>query len=225
MGAHSLIHGDKTVVIADDHAIIRNALDDALSRPGRVAVKGMRVLAHAENGFEAVAAVKQHKPDLLLLDVAMPLASGAQIVNDIRRWSANTHTVVFTGVETAGLLLGLIEDGVRGLFSKADPIEELLDKLPLILDGSTYVSPRFSMVLETQSAVGSLTPRERQTLNMVVAGKSNREIAEAMNVSAKTVDKHRTSMMSKLDVHSVVELIALALREGLLDDGHSVPHK
>jgi len=225
LGARSLVHGVKTVVIADDHAIIRNSLDDALSRPGRVAVKGLTVLAHAENGLEAVAAVKQHKPDLLLLDVAMPLASGAQIINDIRRWSPDTHTVVFTGVETAGLLLGLIEDGVRGLFSKADPIENLLDKLPHILDGSTYVAPRFSQILDKQSAIGLLTPRERQTLNMVVAGKNNREIAEVMAVSPKTVDKHRTSLMNKLDVHSVVELIALALREGLLDDGHAFPPK
>ncbi|MFK7730187.1 MAG: LuxR C-terminal-related transcriptional regulator [Pseudomonadales bacterium] len=223
MGARSLVHGHKSVVIADDHAIIRNALDEALTRPGRVAVNGLKVVAHAENGFEAVAAVKRHKPDLLLLDVAMPLASGAQIINDVRRWSADTYTVVFTGVEAAGLLFGLIEDGVRGLFSKADPIEYLLDKIPHILDGSTYVAPRFSNILETQNAVAALTPRERQTLNMVVAGKNNREIAEAMNVSAKTVDKHRTSLMNKLDVHSVVELISLALREGLLDDAHSVP--
>lgn len=219
----SLISDEKTVIIADDHAIIRDALADAVQRPGRVSVSGLKVVAQAENGFAAVAAVKQHKPDLLLLDVAMPLASGAQIINDVRRWSADTVIVVLTGVETAGLLFGLLDDGARGLFSKADPIEHLLDKLPDIVGGSTYIAPRFQGILDAHSGLTTLTARERQTLNMVVSGKTNREIASALNISPKTVDKHRSSLMTKLDVHSVVELITLALREGLLDNGHSLP--
>lgn len=210
--------GRKTVVVADDHAIVRQSLVDVLSEPGRINTEGLQVVEQAEDGFAVLAAVKRHKPNLLLLDIAMPLASGAEIIKDIQRWSPDTCTVVFTGIEATGLLWGLIEDGAKGLFSKADPVEELLDKLPMILDGTPYIAPRFQALLDKKSAIGALTARERQTLSMVVGGMSNREIAEAMNISPKTVDKHRTSFMNKLNLHSVVELIAFALREGLLEN-------
>ena len=206
-----------TVVIADDHKIIRDTLCAAITQPGRISFNGAELVAEADNGFAAIAAVKRHRPDLLLLDVAMPLASGAQIMNEINRWSPETRTVVFTGVESPGLIFGLVEDGVEGLFSKADPVEELFDHLPAILQGSRYIAYRFQAILESQAAIVALTPRERQTLNMIVGGKNNREMAEAMNISIKTVDKHRTSLMSKLNLHSVSELIAFALREGLID--------
>lgn len=206
----------QTVVIADDHAIIRESLANVLSEPGCITKEGLQVVDTAEDGFAVLAAVKRHKPNLLLLDVSMPLASGADIIRDIHRWSPDTCIVVFTGIEAAGLLWGLIEDGAKGLFSKADPIEDLLDKLPMIMEGSAYIAPRFQALLDNKSAISSLTSRERQTLSMIVGGMTNREIADAMNISPKTVDKHRTSLMGKLNLHSVVELIAFALKEGLL---------
>lgn len=206
----------QTVIIADDHAIIRESLANVLSEPGRINSEGLEVVDTAEDGFAVLAAVKHHKPNLLLLDVSMPLASGAEIIRDIHRWSPDTCIVVFTGIEATGLLWGLIEDGAMGLFSKADPIENLLDKLPIILEGSPYIAPRFQALLDNKSAISSLTSRERQTLSMIVGGMTNREIADAMNISPKTVDKHRTSLMGKLNLHSVVELIAFALKEGLL---------
>lgn len=217
MSQQALSSHKQSVVVADDHEIIRQSLIDALTQPGRVTRDGLQLLAQADNGLTAIAAIKQHRPDLLLLDITMPLASGAQILNDIRRWSPHTRIVVFTGIESAGLVASLIEDGIHGLFSKADPIAELLDALPAILTGGRYIAGRFQRLLDTHSAIALLTPRERQTLNMVVAGKTNKEIAAVMGISAKTVDKHRSSLMQKLDVHSVVELIALALREGLLE--------
>jgi len=180
--------GRKTVVVADDHAIVRQSLVDVLSEPGRINKEGLQVVEQAEDGFAVLAAVKRHKPNLLLLDIAMPLASGAEIIKDIQRWSPDTCTVVFTGMEATGLLWGLIEDGAQGLFSKADPVEDLLDKLPMILEGTPYIAPRFQALLDKKSAITALTARERQTLSMVVGGMSNREIAQAMNISPKTVD-------------------------------------
>jgi DNA-binding NarL/FixJ family response regulator len=207
----------QTVVIADDHEIVRQSLANALAEPGVINAVGMQVVDQVEDGFAALAAVKRHKPDLLLLDVSMPLASGTEVIKDIQRWSPNTRTVVFTGIEASGLLWSLVEDGAQGLFSKADPVDELLEKLPMILEGTPYIAPRFKKLLDKQQAITELTSRERQTLTMVVGGMTNREMAEAMNISPKTVDKHRTSMMNKLNLHSVVELIAFALREGILD--------
>lgn len=215
------VSAKKTVVIADDHAIVRQSLSDVLSEPGRITAQGLDIVEQAGDGFAVLAAVKRYKPNLLLLDITMPLASGAEIIKDISRWSPDTCIVVFTGLEATGLLWGLIEDGAQGLFSKADPVENMLDMLPMILEGMPYIAPRFRKLLDQKGAITALTSRERQTLSMVVGGMTNREIAEAMNISPKTVDKHRTSLMNKLNLHSVVELIAFALREGMLDQPHS----
>lgn len=206
-----------TVVLADDHQIVRDGLRTSLEKPGTVEPAGLRVLAEAENGFEAIAQTKKHHPNLLLLDVAMPLAGGAEVVVDIRRWSPETAIVVLTGMDAPGLIAGLLESGVEGMFSKGAPLDELFQKLPLILRGGRYISDHFMRVIETHHSMQQLTDRERQTLNMIVAGKSNRDMADMLSISPKTVDKHRTSLMNKLGVHSVAQLLQLALKEGLID--------
>ena len=204
-------------VIADDHEIVRDGLKLALQQPGMVEHNGLDVVAEAENGFEALAEVKNHRPDVLILDISMPLAGGAEVINDIRRWSPETRIVILTGINAEGLICSLLESGVDGMFSKGASLNELYKQLPLILRGGKYVADSFVETMQRQQSRQSLTERELQTLNMVIAGKTSREIAEAMSVSPKTVDKHRTSLMKKLDTHSVAELIAYALREGLID--------
>lgn len=203
-------------VIADDHEIVRHGLRLALEKPGLITPDGIEIVAEAENGFVALAAVKQHQPDLLMLDIAMPLAGGAEVIGDIRRWSPGTRIVILTGINAPGLICNLLDAGVEGMFSKGQSMDELYEKLPLILHGGRCIAQPFVDTLESRESARSLTERERQTLNMIIAGKTNREIAEAMAISAKTVDKHRTSLMQKLDVHSIAELMAYALREGLI---------
>jgi DNA-binding NarL/FixJ family response regulator len=136
---------------------------------------------------------------------------------DIRRWSPDTAIVILTGINAPGLISSLLESGVEGMFSKGAPLDELYKKLPLILSGGRYIADEFESVLASHRGTLQLTDRERQTLNMIVAGKSNKEIADLLSISPKTVDKHRTSLMGKLDVHSVAELMSLALKEGLID--------
>lgn len=209
--------GRYTAVIADDHQIVRDGLRSALQQPGLVELAAIDVVAEATNGFEALVEVKKHQPDLLLLDISMPQAGGAEVINDIRRWSPETRIIILTGIDAPGLICTLIDAGVEGMFSKADSLEELYRQVPLILRGGKHIAETFTEIIARKQGSDSLTDRERQTLNMIISGKTSREIAEAMNVSPKTVDKHRTSLMKKLDVHSVAELIAYALREGLID--------
>lgn len=212
------LHSDQyRAVIADDHEIVRDGLKLALQQPGMVEHNGIDVVAEAENGFEALAEVKNHKPDVLILDISMPLAGGAEVITDIRRWSPDTRIVILTGINAEGLICSLLDSGVDGMFSKGSSLSELYKQLPLILRGGKYVADTFVETMKRQQSRQSLTDRELQTLNMVIAGKTSREIAEAMSISPKTVDKHRTSLMKKLDTHSVAELIAYALREGLID--------
>jgi DNA-binding NarL/FixJ family response regulator len=206
-----------TAVIADDHEIVRQGLRTALETPGMVETSGIKIVAEADNGIDAIAEVKIHKPDLLLLDIAMPFADGTEVVPEIKRWSQDTRIVVITGSNGGGLVCNLINAGIDGMFYKGASLDELYQKLPLILRGGRFIAEPFVKAMETQGAAQSLTARELQILNMIVAGKTNKEIAALLFISPKTVDKHRTSLMTKLNVHSLVELLAYALREGLID--------
>lgn len=206
-----------TCVIADDHAIVRSGLRAALEAKGLIEEDGIEVVGEAANGLEAIAAVRQHRPDLMLLDVQMPMAGGTEVLLEARRWSPETKIVVLTGISAVGKLSELVEIGVDGLFSKATNNDALYAALPKVLRGSRQIAGHITRLLEETPQISPLTDRERQCLNLIVAGRSNKEIADLLGISAKTVDRHRTSLMQKLDVHSVAQLIALALREGLID--------
>ncbi|TBX24608.1 LuxR C-terminal-related transcriptional regulator [Nioella sediminis] len=204
-------------VIADDHAIVRAGLRTALETPGMVETDGIAVVDEAGDGLQAISAVRQHRPHLLLLDVQMPHAGGLEVLLEARRWSPDTKIVILTGVMSVGKISELVSSGVDGLFSKGEDNTELYRQLPNILRGRRHIAASLVAMLEDAPDAPDLTARERQTLNLIVAGQSNKEIAETLGISAKTVDRHRTSLMQKLDVHSVAQLIAYALREGLID--------
>lgn len=209
--------GQYSVVIADDHQIVRDGLADMLSMAQSKLDIALTLQGQATNGLEALTMVRQHRPDLLFLDIAMPLASGSEIIADVKRWSPDTKILVFTGSVAPGLLASLVDAGVHGLFSKSDATASVLQVLPVILDGGHHIAPSLLTLIEQGQQTEALTDRERQTLNMIISGKSNKEMARVLNISAKTVEKHRTSLMQKLDVHSVAELMARALRDGLID--------
>ena len=175
------------------------------------------MVAEVGDGLSAIAEVRKHRPDLLLLDVSMPLAGGVEVLVEVRRWSPDTKVVVLTGVSAVGLVSDLVEAGVDGLFSKASSNEEMYEKLPNILRGRRHIAKQFLDILEENPKPVILTDRERQTLNLIIRGLSNKEIAEGLGISVKTVDKHRTSLMQKLKVHSVPQLMSLALKEGMID--------
>jgi len=204
-------------VIADDHAIVRSGLRTAMETPGLIEQDGIEVVGEAANGLEAIAAVRRLRPHLLLLDVQMPHAGGIEVLLEARRWSPGTRIVVLTGISAPGKLAELVDAGVDGLFSKSTSNDELYAALPKIQRGGRKVSDHVIALLEDAPRISPLTDRERQILNLVVAGRSNKEMAEILGISVKTIDRHRTSMMQKLDVHSVAQLIAVALREGLID--------
>jgi len=126
-------------VIADDHQMVRAGLKSVISAPGVIEETGIEVIGEASNGLETIEVVKRLRPDLLLLDVQMPLASGSEILTDLKRWSPDTKIVVLTAVTSVGLLSGLVDGGVEGLFSKGADNAEFVAKLPLILRGGKHV--------------------------------------------------------------------------------------
>ncbi|MFK7914309.1 MAG: LuxR C-terminal-related transcriptional regulator [Pseudomonadales bacterium] len=214
--------GQYSVVIADDHQIVRDGLADMLSMAQNKLEIELTLKGQATNGLEALTMVRQHRPDLLFLDISMPLASGSEIIADVKRWSPDTKILVFTGIVAPGLLASLVQAGVHGLFSKSDATASVLEVLPVILNGGHHIASSLLALIEQGQQTQTLTDRERQTLNMILSGKSNKEIARVLSISVKTVEKHRTSLMQKLDVHSVAELMARALQDGLIDGASSL---
>lgn len=202
---------DQTAVIADDHALIRQGLRQILSSAG------IEVVAEASDGLEAIAMIRSHQPALLTLDIAMPYSRGIEVFGEARRWSPETRIIVFSGMTSTGLLSELASAGADAIFLKREELETFSEAIPKVMSGQQILGPGVRELLESTSNIDMLTARERQILSLVAQGLNNREIGERLGVSAKTVDNHRTNLMRKVNVHSVAELLALALREGLLD--------
>jgi DNA-binding NarL/FixJ family response regulator len=198
------------VLIADDHELIRRAV-----RPLLRAIEGVAIVAEADDGFATIALTKKLKPDLLLLDVAMPKAGGLAVIGEVKRWSPTTRVAVLTGITGSNVLAQLRDSGAVGLLSKACTAQELDRGLRLIIAGEEYVSEDLRAVVAAGGAIDALTMRERQVLALAAQGSSNAEIAALLNISTKTAENHRTNLMRKLSIHSAAELVALALRENL----------
>lgn len=199
-----------SAVIADDHAIVRSALRTILENMGDVAV-----VAEAANGIEAVALGSAHAPDLLTLDSGMPSMSGIEALAQLRKWAPDTRICVVTGFTATSGLAAWVNAGVDGLFLKDAASDELAHGFRAILEGERVIASAVTARLQLDTV--TLTPREHVVLCMVSQGLTNGAIAERLSISPKTVDNHRTHMMAKLGVHSAGELVAHALREGLLD--------
>ncbi|MEX0404914.1 response regulator transcription factor [Aquibium sp. LZ166] len=203
---------ERTVVIADDHAVVRSGLRNILS-----SLQGVRIIGEAANGLEAIAHGKRYQPSMMTLDAGMPMCNGMEVLGEVRRWSPRTRICVVTGFTSVGSLADWRSAGVDGLFLKSSEPAELREGFRRILTGSTYLQHDIRCLLDDRQQVVELTLRERQILHQVALGLSNGEIAEKLSISPKTVDNHRSRLMAKLGVHSVAQLVAYALKEGLLE--------
>lgn len=200
------------IILADDHDVVRGGLRTILS-----GLPDAEVVAEARNGLEAIAQVKKHKPDLLFLDAAMPHAKGIEVLTDTRRWSPDTRVILFTGFTSAGIFNDWLAAGVDAILLKTCPPEDITEALHAVLSGGNYLARAVAEILEAASVTQTLTARELEVLSLIATGHQTARIAERLCISPKTVEKHRTSLMTKLNVNSLAALLAYALREGLLD--------
>ncbi len=203
----------RNVVIADDHALVRQAIGSVIQK-----IPATQIVAEAANGVEAVTAVRTHKPDLLVLDAAMPLARGIEVFAQSRRWSPDTRVVLVTGFTSIAILLDWLDAGVDGMVLKTCSTDTMKTAFETVLDGANYIADEINDLIAERPPAAALTSREREVLSLLAAGKANPAIAAQLSISIKTVEKHRASLMKKLGVHSIAELMTFALREGLLDE-------
>ncbi len=210
------------VLIADDHHLVRNGLVALLKNMEEVEVVG-----EASNGLEAVAMAAELRPDVVVMDIAMPRLDGTQAARQIIS-SADAPAVVMLSVHSDPVLIQqLIRSGVKGYLLKKSAPEELalavrsasqreLYLSPLIADSVMHDMMNHKVDDTARSRADSLTPREREVLQLIAEGRTNNAIAEMLTISVKTVEKHRANLMAKLGVQGLAELIRVAFLQGLI---------
>jgi len=212
----------RRILIAEDHAIVRDGLKALLSTQ-----PGFAVVAEAGNGREAVKLAGRTQPDLILIDLSMPKMNGLEAIRELKHQDPAVRIIVMTAHAAEEYVFAALEAGVDGYFLKDGSQEELLMAIATVLEGRRYLCPGVSEQviegylhgkprLKKQSAWDSLTPREIEVVKLVAEGYKNREIAEELFISSKTVEKHRSNLMAKLNLKGAAELAKLAMEKGLI---------
>lgn len=202
----------KTVFLADDHALLLSGLRQALND-----TPGLRVVAEAADGIEAISLIKRVKPDCAVLDHTMPGATGLEVVIEGRRWSPETRFVVVTGTALPAVLRELRDTGIEGLLLKTTPPDVLCRAVRDVANGGKVLPEDVQKLIDEADQANLLTDREREVLRSVARGHSNTRTSELLGISAKTVESHRASLMRKLNVNSTAALLVRAMRDGLID--------
>jgi len=212
-----------SIAIAEDHTILREGLKALLSSQA-----DLNVVCEAEDGLAAIRCVQEHTPDLILLDLSMPRMTGLDAIKEIKRVNADTKIIVLTVHSTEEYILATLQAGADGYVLKDAHSAELMTAIRNVLDGRRYLSPSISGTVidgllqgkkasDIRSAWETLTQRERAILKLIAEGHKNKDIADLLCISVKTVEKHRANLMEKLDLHNVASLTALAAEKGLIN--------
>ncbi len=209
------------VLVADDHAVFRQGICALLARR-----KGVEIVGQAENGKQAVEQVAALGPDVVLMDIAMPLMNGLEATLAIRKSFPGTRVLVLTQYESKEYIISLLQSGAAGYILKQAPIEELLEAIRAVHSQGTFLPPELlqtvvDRMIESSPATAPaarpiLTEREMEILCLIAEGLTGNEIAERLCISRKTVVTHRSKIMEKLGVHNTAELIRYAIRERLV---------
>jgi DNA-binding NarL/FixJ family response regulator len=207
------------ILVADDHAIVRRGLQALLQ-----AQPGWEVCASADDGKTAVRQAIEHQPNVAILDYSLPVLNGLEATRQIRQACPMTEVLVYTMHNNEDIIRDVLRAGAKGYLLKTEDDTEVIRAVQALLHRRPYFSPQVAeTLLETFVSGGKvvasdmLTSREREVIQLVAEGRTNREIAERWAVSVKTVETHRTSAMRKLNLRSGVELALYAVRNKLIE--------
>jgi two-component system response regulator NreC len=214
-----------TILIVDDHKILRQGLRTLLAKEA-----DMKVVAEAEDGRDAVRLVRELSPQVVIMDVGMPDLNGIEATRQILQESPETKVIALSMHSDRRFVTNMIKAGASGYLLKDSAFEELATAIRVVMARKTYLSHEIAHVVvqdyvqrgskDNPSAFSVLSPREREVLQLMAEGKTNRQIAEILHVSLKTVETHRQQIMNKLEIHNIVELTKYAIREGLASLDH-----
>lgn len=209
------------ILIADDHEVARKGIRALIeSHPG------WEVCGEAADGREAVKATARLKPDLVLLDIGMPSLNGLDATRQILAESPDTRVLILTMHDSEQVVREVLAAGARGFLLKSDAGRDLVSAVEALQSRRTFFTTKVAQLVlegylhpgpETEPPYRSvLTPREREVIQLLAEGKTTKEVATTLNLSVKTAETHRTNLMRKLDLHSVVDLTLYAVRNGIV---------
>ncbi len=207
------------VLIADDHAILREGVRALLA-----ATEDIEVVGQASDGREAIEAARKLDPDIVLMDIAMPGLGGLEAAIEIRKLGLRSRILILSQYEDREYVRRLLKAGVAGYVLKKSAGSELVGAIRAAHRGGLVLDPEVARAAMEQvdekrgggDPYETLTDREKQVFRLVAEGKSNKEVADVLGISVKTAMSHREHIMEKLDLHSRTELIKFALREGVI---------
>jgi DNA-binding NarL/FixJ family response regulator len=210
------------VLIVDDHTIVRDGVSSLLALAGDIEVVG-----EAANGREGLEKVSKLLPDVVIMDISMPIMSGLEAIPRIRKESPETKILVLTQYDDKEHVFPAIQAGANGFISKTAASSELTSGVRAVAAGGSYLSPavaklfvedyqRAAPIEDKSDPYNELTGREKDTLKLVVEGYKTRQIADMLSITPKTVEAHKASLMKKLGIHSNLELVKYAFRRGII---------
>jgi two-component system, NarL family, response regulator NreC len=214
--------GSIRILLADDHAVMRTGLRLVLERQS-----DFEVVAEASDGREAVGLAQQHHPEVVVMDVTMPNLNGIEAARQICTALPQTSIVMLSMHSDEAYVLRALKAGARGYLLKESAESDLIAAIRAVKAGKAFFSPAVSRMLvedyvrqlqdrEIEDSYELLTTREREILQLIAEGRSNKEIANILNLSLYTIETHRGNLMEKLNLHTVPELILYAVRKGVI---------
>ena len=199
------------ILIVDDHPIVRMGISAIIK-----ANRDMVVAAEASNGEEAIRLFKQHLPDITLMDLRLPGMGGVEAIRAIRAISPKARFVVLTTYEGDEDIHQALKSGAQGYLIKGMPHEDLIESIRCVHAGGYFVPKQIADALASRSPGGHLTPREKNVLSLLVAGKSNKEIGVALDISEATIKSHVSVILTKLSAADRTQAVVIALQRGIL---------
>jgi len=210
------------ILLADDHIVMRSGLRVLLDRQ-----PGLQVIAEAADGREAVTLAETHTPDVAVVDVAMPNLNGIEATRQITAKRPQTAVVILSMHSDESYVLRALKAGARGYLLKDSPETDLINAIRAVHEGKAFFSPVISKMLVedymrqlqqrgVDDSYELLTSREREILQLLAEGRSNKEVATRLNLSPYTVETHRSNILQKLNLHGTPELILYAVRKGVI---------
>ena len=213
------------VGLADDHAILRHGLEALIKQE-----QDIEVVGEASNGIETLKLVETKKPDILILDIAMPKLNGIEVTKQLKREFSETKIIILSMYDDEEYIYELFSCGISGYLSKESISQDLISAIRLVSEGDCYLSPTIAKKVvdiflllkdgkkvKVQSSKGVITKRENKILKLIAEGLSSKEIGELLNISMKTVDTHRNNIMKKLNIHRKIELVKYAIEQGIIN--------